>query len=847
MESTSGDHRLPDDASPERYDLTISPDLEARTFSGTVTIALNVHQTSRRLTCNAAELEIDGAWIETDDSRRFDASVELDDEAERVSFDFDEPLLPGPALLTVRFRGSINDKLRGFYASVFTGDDGVEEVIGVTQFEATDARRAFPCWDEPDYKAVFGISIDVDEPHLCVSNGPELRREPLGPGRWRVVFADTIPMSTYLVAWTVGPLVATAPLDVDGVPLRIVHRPGHDHLTAFALEAGAHSLRYLADYYGIVYPGDKLDMVAVPDFAFGAMENLGCVVYRESLLLVDPETATTAELRNVADVVAHELAHMWFGDLVTMEWWNGIWLNEAFATFMEMKTTDAFRPEWDRWLFFGRERSAAFDTDALHATRAIEFPVHSPSDAEAMFDVITYQKGSAVVRMLEQFVGEEAFRAGIRRYLQTHQFGNTQTSDLWDAIEAETGVEVRTMMDSWIFQPGHPLVTLSVAGDEVTLDHERFAFDESAPGTWMVPVSLRRGSSVERILLSEPTTVAVAGDGPVMGNAGGHGFYRVRYDDDAYAAILDGLGTLAPLERFTVVDDALGLLLRGDRSVADSLALVSRLVAVGERSLYAWEQVRALLDVVDRVVPESARDEWDRWRRGVAMPLWDELGPDPRDGEDALTRTLRGVVLDLLARAGHDDARDVSRSVFDAIISGESIEPGLAAGALTAAARLADADRFEAMGRRLRNAPTPQERLRFLHAMSTVTDGELFGRYLELLETDDVRSQDLAFAVRDALGNPHHGPRAWEWTTHQWPRLTERLPFTTMPRMLGGVTVFGDRSLAAAVVAHLEAHPLPGSDRQVAQYLERMWVSVAFRERVGGDVSAALVDALATP
>ena len=357
--------------------------------------------------------------------------------------------------MSLRFRGCLNDKLRGFYRSTFTDDDGVEQVIATTQFEATDARRAFPCWDEPDLKAVFAITLVVDDDLHAVSNAA-IESDEVLDGQRRVRFADTMTMSTYLVAFIVGPLEVTEPVDVDGTPLRLVCPPGKLHLTAFALEVAEFSLRYFADYFGIPYPGDKIDLVAIPDFAFGAMENLGCVTFRETLLLVDPEHATQAELQNVADVIAHELAHMWFGDLVTMKWWNGIWLNEAFATFMEMKATDAFRPEWERWVSFGLARSTAFDTDALQTTRPIEYPVVSPADAEGMFDVLTYEKGAAVVRMLEQYLGEDAFRAGIRHYLANHQYGNTETTDLWDAIEEATGEPVRRIMDSWIFQGGHP-------------------------------------------------------------------------------------------------------------------------------------------------------------------------------------------------------------------------------------------------------------------------------------------------------------------------------------------------------------------------------------------------------
>ncbi len=345
-------------------------------------------------------------------------------------------------------------------------------------------------------------------------------------------------MSTYLVAFIVGPLEATNPLEVDGVPLRIVHRPGQGHLTSFALTVGAHALRFFSAYFGIPYPADKLDLVAIPDFAFGAMENLGCVTFRESLLLVDPAQAARVELERVADVVCHEIAHMWFGDLVTMKWWNGIWLNEAFATFMEVLAVDAFRPEWQRWVSFGVEREAAMAVDGLHTTRPVEFHVGRPEEAQGMFDVLTYQKGGSVLRMLEQFVGPDVFREGINDYLVTHSHGNTETSDLWDALERSSGRAVRTIMDTWINQGGYPLVRLAEDGSlgpgPVFLPRLSRAVPSALDGWYRCSPdpSIQPTPTPRPSCWTTRTTATVALDDGLPGrliNAGGSGYYRVSY------------------------------------------------------------------------------------------------------------------------------------------------------------------------------------------------------------------------------------------------------------------------------------------------------------------------------
>ncbi|MGH9133268.1 MAG: M1 family metallopeptidase, partial [Ilumatobacteraceae bacterium] len=584
-------YRLPRDARPARYDVTLEPDLAAATFRGDVVIQLTIDQPSDdttpaldELVLNAAELEIDKCRVDGEP-----AEHRLDDETERLFIrpaSGGDSLAPGEHTLEISFTGTLNDKLRGFYRSTFRDAEGVEHVIATTQMQATDCRRAFPCWDEPDFKAVFGIRLVIEPDLLAVSNGPEIERTAITTRRGgeqldkvAVRFADTMLMSTYLAAFVVGPLEATDPVDVDGVPLRVVHVPGKSHLTGFALDVGAFSLRWFQDYYGIPYPSDKVDLLALPDFAAGAMENLGCITFRESVLLVDQATATQHEQEVIADVVAHELAHMWFGDLVTMDWWNGIWLNEAFATFMEIAACDAYRPDWERWTSFGLERSVAFETDSLASTRSVEYEVRSPADCEGMFDVLTYQKGGALLRMLEQYLGAERFREGVNHYLRTHAYANTDTGDLWDAIEHTSGEPVRRLMDSWIWQPGFPLITAVLDGDQLVLRQSPFSFDaeSSAPTLWVVPIRVQHGDRVDTVLLDGAETRLTLADpsATVVVNAGGHGFFRVAYDDALRSRLTgDALRALDTLERYNLVDDAWNAVIAGRLAAPDLLTFL---------------------------------------------------------------------------------------------------------------------------------------------------------------------------------------------------------------------------------------------------------------------------------
>ena len=850
-------YRLDGPIRPVRYELTLEPDLEAATFAGEVLISVLVTAPTDTIACNAVDLDILAADLTegplSDGSPLAVTGVALDAETERVTFTLERTLLPGEAHLRVRFNGQLNDKLRGFYRSTFTDTDGVEQVIATTQFEATDARRAFPCWDEPDHKASFVISLIVDEDLFAVSNASELSREPAPDrtGKHLVRFAETIVMSTYLVAFVVGPLEATAPIDVDGTPMRVIYPKGKGHLTDFALEVGSFCLRHFTNYYGIPYPGDKLDLVAVPDFAFGAMENLGCVTFREILLLVDPATTTQAELLNVTDVINHELAHMWFGDLVTMKWWNGIWLNEAFATFMEMHATDAFRPQWDRWTTFGLSRTAAFDTDSLTSTRPIEYPVISPADAEGMFDILTYEKGAAVVRMLEQYLGEDQFRAGIRQYLAEHAYGTTETTDLWDAIESATGEPVRRIMDSWIFQGGFPVISVDVVNDGRTLrlSQHRFGYagdlgDGESPipahddaAQWIVPLIFSQRSATdgvitfEKVLLDQPS-IDIDLIEPatwIYVNTEGTGFYRARYAPDLRAALVAHAQTdLSAIERYGLVDDIWASVLAGDLEAHDFLEVAEAFRE--EADLSVWQRIIAGLTALDRVVDGDGRAALHTRVRELINPAYEKLGPEPRPEDSDRDRALRGVLFEALGvLGGNIDVQSRAHVILD--IGALEPDPALVAASVNIVAATGTSADFDEFIRRMKNAPTPQEELRYLGALADFPDPDLIARLVRMTLTDEVRSQNAPLLLRRALSNRDAGEIAWFFVSSEWEAITTRLPSNSIARFLEGIRGLSRSGTAAEVMAFFETHEVPQGDKILAQHLERLEVNVALRQR----------------
>ena len=856
--TTEADYRLPRTVVPRRYEITLEPNLDELTFQGFESVAVDVAEPVAEVVVNAAELEIDEAWLEGEGGVRLDATVTLDKDAERAHLALAERAAPGQWTLHARFRGVLNDRLRGFYRSTFTDETGAQRVIAATQFEATDARRAFPCWDEPDLKAVFAVTLVVADDLLAVSNTAVVSEEPTGDGRRTVRFADSMLMSTYLVAVVVGPLEATEAVDADGVPLRVVHLPGKGHLARFALDVGAAALRFYAAYYGIPYPGDKCDFVALPDFEMGAMENIGCITYREVLLLVDPAASTQLELQNVADVINHELAHMWFGDLVTMKWWNGIWLNEAFATFMEMKATEVYAPEWDRWVHFGLERSEAFDIDATDNTRPIEYPVHSPDEAQGMFDVLTYQKGAAVLRMLEQYLGEDPFREGIRHYLRTHQFGNTETTDLWDAIEEATSQPTRRIMDSWIFQGGYPVVRVDApaGGRVLRLRQERFRLSAAAeveadPAAtaprWSVPVILRwsaGGVVDERRALLEGDLLELDLPGEldwVLVNAGGSGFYRVRYSRELlHRLVSSGRADLQPLERYGLVDDAWAAVLAGDATVAEFLELVRGFA--DETDLSVWQRITGALRAIDRLADERSRPALAAYVRALVAPALKRLGERGVEGEPERTRELRGVLFNALGVLGDDAscqerARELHRSH---LASPGSVDPSLAAAALAVLCETGGPEEYEIVLGRFLDAPNPQEEQRYLYALADFGRREEFERTLDLALGNRVRSQNTPFVFRRALLNRHHAAVAWEFVRRNWEPLVVKVPPSSMVRLLEGLRGITDPTVANDVLAFFAEHHNLVGQKTIEQVLDRVKVNVALRQREGATLADAL-------
>jgi puromycin-sensitive aminopeptidase len=822
----SNPYRLARTVLPSAYRIFLTPNLENATFAGRVEVDININEPISQMTLHALDLELGSATVSADGTSYRSLEHRFDETYETVTFDFERELPQGPAVFEIAFDGVLNDQLHGFYRSTFVDDEGTTHTIATTQFEETDARRAFPCWDEPSFKATYQVNLTIPSQLATYSNSPVETDTDLGNGQRSVSFKPTMKMSTYLVAFVIGPFEETAALDVDGVPLRIVCPKGKLHLTDLALEASAYGLRFFSEYFDIPYPGEKLDMIAIPDFAAGAMENLGCITYRESALLVDPATASQPELERIAQVVHHELAHMWFGDLVTMEWWEGIWLNEAFATFMQLICTNAFRPKWQIWVMQNTFRNLALQIDGLDSTRPIEYEVVSPDDTRAMFDLLTYEKGGSVLRMLEQYLGEEVFRDGIRAYLKKHSYANTVTTDLWDALEENSGQPVREMMDTWILQGGFPLVTL----EKGQLSQQPFRYGPaktpSAIGDhWLTPVLTRslEGGETSRHLLKD-NAVSPTDQAPVVVNAGGSGVFRTRYGSAELTALSPRVSELEEIERATLMADSWAALLAGAISWSDFFAVAKGLGDQDEPN--PWEFVATAVDMARRALDETQREILRAQVRELFEPQFARLGWDAREGEGELTGLLRAIVIVTLGMFGADES--VRAEAIRRYEAGE-MDGDLAQSILRVVASQDRPGDYEAFLEHYRTAATPQEETRYLVALGSFNDERVA---LDAAEKafSEIRTQDAPLMLPVWMRNEITGPALWRYVTSRWDEATTRFPSNSHARLASSVTTFiKDPTFADEVQAFHEAHPVIGGyPASVPQWLELMRVGLAF-------------------
>ena len=849
-QANTGARRLSRTVLPELYELRIEPDLANASFQGDETIKVKIASPVNSIVLNTAEIIIEHATLRPASAALQDsilnATISCDEDAQITTLSWSKPADSGEWLLELKFRGILNDKLRGFYRSSYKDSEGKEHLIATTKFEPSDARRAFPCFDEPDFKASFQVSLLIDADLTAIANTAIVSEDAVAGGKKLIKFAPSIKMSSYLVAYMVGPFVSSEAVDSNGIPIRVWTVPGKQDLTHYALRAAKYSLDYFAEYFKQAYPGDKLDLIAIPDFASGAMENFGAITFRETALLLDESRATIAELKRVAEVICHENAHMWFGDLVTMSWWNGLWLNEAFATFMAAKVLDQMMPSWKFWEGFNIEKAGAMRIDGLNASRSIEFPVSTPEDARAMFDVLTYEKGCAILRMLELYIGEDVFRKGCQIYMAKHAFANTETADLWNALqtavnEAGLNIPVAEMMDTWVFQQGFPLVTASRSGNKLQVRQQAFRYlNEQGKKNqlWYVPLAVRGSVSSDEkcFVLSEAEQSFPLSDeaGLLVLNANGKGFYRVAYSDELLQYLLANLQLLSPPERFNLISDLWAATLSGEMSSTAYLQNL-RLIVSQETDVNVFSVILGSIAYLRRVVACSLMDQQNSFITFCAellVPVLDKIGWDKEQGELEQNAELRTALISLLGTMPVPSVLTEAKELWNAFLEKpESLDPNLLPCVVECMSAQGDLELYQKFLRLKDNAATPQEENRFLFALAGFRKEELIKRTLNRTLDGSIRIQDAPMMIRALFYNPAAGKLSWEFVKENWNEIEKKFPLQGVIRLCDGLTVLMDPVLEGDIHKFAQNLRVKGNEKALAQNLETLSIANRFLER----------------
>jgi aminopeptidase N/puromycin-sensitive aminopeptidase len=808
--------RLPHTVRPEHYNLRLIPDLKAATFTGDEVIDVTLSQPSRIIVLNAADLTFKSVTATTKGHPAVTGMVTLDSANEQAVLTFPGELASGKVRLAIHYTGILNDDLLGFYLA-----KTATRSYAVTSFESTNARRAFPSFDEPALKATFDIALTVDAGDMVISNSAVLSDTPApaiaGVAKHTVVFVTTPRMSTYLVAFLVGDFECISGAS-DGIPIRVCTTPGKRETGRFALSAAEYDLHYYDHYFGIPYPLSKLDMIALPDFGSGGLENFGAITYRETLLLVDEKTATLDQKKDVTVTVAHELAHQWFGDLVTMRWWDNLWLNEGFATWMATKPVSTQHPDWHYSQDNASELQTALRLDAQPTTHAIRTRVDTPSEIGAMFDGISYGKAGAMLAMVEHYLGEETFRDGVHDYLARHKYGNATAEDFWKAQTRRSGRPVDRIMSSLVEQPGVPLLTFTdhdVGGVEVR--QSRFFSDPSASAKdarlWALPLCFKTSGKPACAMLDSATRrVPVATSNFLFANADAKGYYRSSYSKADYQKIVANAETsLTPEERIVLVGDELALMHSGAATAGDNLDLMAALH--DDPNVIVLQNVLGTLgEIENQLATDDDRAMLRAWVRREFVPVYRALGAKPtgKDVESHNRQQLRALIFIALGEAKDPEILTEAKALTDRYIADQrSVDPSLAASALYIAATNGDAELYDRLLALRASSQDPEVQASSLYLTTHFTDSTLVTRTLDLVTSSKLRNRDNATMLAIMLRNRDTQELTWSYIARHW----DLIHANAGARLVGATGTFCSTEKRDEVLRFFETHKVAGAEQ----------------------------------
>lgn len=838
--------RLPDRVIAERYKIMLKPDLEEFTFIGEETIFLDIKKVSNNITLHAKDLDIELVEFKNATKAPLIGKVTLDPKSETATFTFPQTLPKGKGELKVVFRGILNDKMRGFYRSQYFVD-GKSKHMATTQFEATDARRAFPCFDEPAHKSIFDVTLMIPGHTVAISNTIESEVVEHEGGYKVVKFQPTPKMSTYLLAFIVGEFENIEGKTKDGTVVRIFTTPGKSHQAQFALDVAIRSLEFYNEYFDIPYPLPVLDLIAIPDFSSGAMENWGAVTYRETALLVDAENSSIANKQWVAFVIAHELAHQWFGNLVTMEWWTHLWLNEGFASYMEHLATDVLFPKWGIWDEYvsGRFRHA-LKLDGLATTHPIEVEVHHPDEIREIFDAVSYAKGSAVIRMLAEYIGDKNFRDGLRYYLKKYAYQNASTEQLWQAFEKVSKKPIKTIMANWTGKPGYPVVSVSQEGGKLKLTQERYFSSVLSQKSnkdktlWHIPVSYRTDShkDLQKVMVTKKSEVFPAPKNVswVKINSGETSVFRSRYTAEDMEKLKDPIQKkkLNARDRVGIIRDAFALAENGSLPTIQVLDLLTSYA--NEKDYTVWVEIFSGLGTLNQLLyGQPYYEQFRKFCAGLFETITQQVGWNKKDGEPETDALLRSLVLHASGMYGNKEVVQKAQDFFRAFKqSGKKVPADLRSVVYSLVNENGSSKEYQFLVRAYQEEQLQEEKERIARALGKFKNTKILEHVLKFALTKDVRPQDTPFVIASVWVNPVGRELAWNFIKKNWNVFLERYGDNLMMgRVVAAAENFNQVKFAVDVKKFFQKHPAPGAARTIQQIEEKILSNDAWLKRDG--------------
>ncbi len=835
--------RLSKDVIPTRYQIQLEPDLNKLTFTGEETISITLKKAIKEITLHASELSISLAQVTLGKKNVLVQKIAYDNKAETVTIRFKQNLPKGKIKLTLMFSGALKDNMRGFYFSRYMVNNE-ERYMATTQFEATDARRAFPCFDEPAQKAVFDVSLVIPEDKTAISNTLPIKTEENDNGKKIVTFAPTPKMSTYLLAFMAGDFEHIEKKTKTGVLVRVLTVPGKTGQAKFALDTTVRCLEFYDEWFKIPYPLNKLDMIAIPDFASLAMENWGAITFREVGLLVDAEKTSTATRELVAEVIAHELAHQWFGNLVTMEWWTDLWLNEGFASYIPYLAVSELFPEWNVWERFATDTLAgALKLDALENTHPIEVEVHHPNEIGEIFDQVSYQKGASVIRMLAEYLGEKNFREGLRYYLTKYSYGNAKTTDLWSAFEKVSKKPVKKMMAIWTGKPGYPIVSASLGTSTPKLELSQKRYFSSVTSAkkskdktiWPIPLSVvtEKGEKGLSLMTTKKLSLPMPKTKWLKLNAHEGSIYRVAYDKNMMAMLEDAQknGELDPLDRLGLIRDLFALSEAGEMETTMALEMAE--LYKNETEYIVWvELVTGLRTIANLLAGTKAYEPFRAYARSILAGAAERVGWEAKTNEsnnDALTRTL---VLGTASFFGDQKVIAAAKKKF-AEMKTKPIPADLHSVVYATIAREGGELQYETLLAHYRAEGMHEEKNRFLGALGLFQSKKLLSRTLAFTMTNEVRMQDRNGAFASVMLNPYGRTLGWDYLKKNWNRIGESYGKGNhlLSRLVGILNRNTTKEAYNDIKKFFKTHSAPAAERTIEQTLEQIDSNIGWLAR----------------